>query len=350
MNDSSAHGFTWVAVASLTLATFCWGAAFPVAAPVLQHMDPITLALCRYGIAAPLFLALLAWREGAARLSPQGHGWRLLGLGTLGFAGFNLLMFQGVNLSRPEFGAIVMALQPLIAGLIHWARSGRRPATRSFIALGVAIVGVVMLTTDGQPARLAGQVSLLPILMMITGGTCWVLYSMGAAAFPGWSPLRYTALSSTGGVLGIVIIALVFGAAGALHIPDAARFVSLLPALSFLVLPSAVIAVLCWNQGLRHVGTQSGMLFINLIPLTALAVGVARGHTLGAGELFGAALILASLAINQLERRPAAPATASRRHWTAALSRVPDQGRLRRSACTTTSPYSAGSSSAKPLL
>lgn len=300
----------WRAALFLSIATVLWGAAFPVSKGVLGYMDPICMALWRYGIAAPVFLGLLAWREGPAMLRPEGASWRLIGLGTLGFAGFNLLMFYGVSLSRPEFGAIVMALQPLIAVLIGWARSGQRPPARSFIALAVAVLGVLLLTTDGHPARLLEQAALLPTLMMIAGGTCWVFYSMGAAAFPGWSALRYTALSGTGGAIGLGVICLVVAAAGGLRAPQLAQLPGLAPALLFLILPAAVIAVLCWNQGVSQLGAQRGMLFINLVPLTALAIGVLRGHPLGAGETAGALLVLASLFINQLNlrRKPAANA------------------------------------------
>jgi len=315
---SSDHAPAWRAILFLSLATVLWGAAFPVSKSVLTSMDPICMAIWRYGIAAPVFLGVLAWREGFTALRPEGGLWRLVGLGTLGFAGFNLLMFYGVEMSRPEFGAIVMALQPLIAVLIQWARSGERPATRSFVALAIAVLGVVLLTTDGHPARLTEHAAALPTLMMIAGGTCWVLYSMGAAAFPHWSPLRYTALSSTGGALGLGAIWLLVGAAGGLRMAPTSQLPELAPALLFLILPAAVIAVLCWNQGIRQFGAQRGMLFINLVPLTALAVGVLRGHGLGSGELAGAVLVLASLLVNQLGSRrkplsrPLCPATATR--------------------------------------
>lgn len=317
--SSAAPASAWRAVLFLSLATMLWGAAFPVSKFVLESMDPICMAIWRYGIAAPVFLALLVWREGLAALKPEGAFWRLVGLGTLGFAGFNLLMFYGVGMSRPEFGAIVMALQPLIAVLIQWGRSGRRPATSSFVALAIAVLGVVLLTTGGHPARLLEHAALLPTLMMIAGGTCWVLYSMGATAFPHWSPLRYTALSSTGGAIGLGTIWLLVNAAGGLRIPDASQLLALAPALLFLILPAAVLAVLCWNQGIRQFGAQRGMLFINLIPLTALVVGVVRGHVLDTGELVGAVLVLASLLVNQLGARSKpvsavlCPATATRR-------------------------------------
>lgn len=297
-------------VIALVCATAIWGAMFPIAKLILKDMDALTMTLLRYGIAAPVFLLLLARSEGWSALRPQTSIWPLIGLGTLGFAGFNLLMFYGIAQTKPEHGAVVMALQPLIAAMILWARSGQPPAARSFAALALAIVGVVLLVTDGDVARLAQHAAVLPTLMMITGGTCWVLYSTGAQRYPGWSPLRYTALTASGGVIALSVLWLIVGASGKLRIPEAAALVTLLPSLAYITVLAAFFAVLCWNQGIRAVGAQNGMLFINVVPLTALVVGLLRGQEFGMWELVGAVLVLASLVLNQLKlakRTPAMP-------------------------------------------
>ncbi len=291
------------ATSALLFATVIFGATFPISKFILANMDALSMTLLRYGIAAPLFLLILAWREGTAALRPAGRSGQLFALGALGFAGFNLFMFYGVTLSRPEFGAIVMALQPLIAVLIGWARSGRRPAASSFIALILALLGVVLLSTDGHIARLAEHAALLPILMMILGGACWVLYSMGMASFPGWSPLRYTALSSSGGAVFLLLAWWGAHSLGFVRLPQPADWPALAPALLFVVLVGAVLAVLSWNMGIRAIGAQNGMLFINIVPLTALTVAVLRGQHFGLWELLGAALVLLSLLCNQLANR-----------------------------------------------
>lgn len=287
----------------LVLATGIWGAMFPISKHLLANMDPISMTLMRYGIAAPIFLALLYFREGRASLSLEGRGWRLLGLGTLGFVGFNLLMFYGVGLSKPEHGAVVMALQPLIASLIAWARTGDRPAAKTYVSLAVAVLGVALLVTDGDLAGLAAHASLLPILMMITGGTSWVLYSGGAARFTGWSPLRYTALSASAGVVALVMLWLIVGAAGGLRLPSVAVLPELLPSMIYVTALAAFLAVLCWNAGVRGLGVQNGVLFVNMVPLTALLVGVLQGKHFGAWELVGAAMVLGSLFITQYRGR-----------------------------------------------
>ncbi|HSD37285.1 MAG TPA: DMT family transporter [Rhodocyclaceae bacterium] len=304
------------AISALVLATIIWGAMFPVAKLILHDMDALTMTLLRYGIAAPIFLLMLAWREGWGALRPQSTSglsvWPVIGLGALGFAGFNLLMFYGIAQTKPEHGAVVMALQPLIAAMILWVRSGKRPVARSFVALALAIAGVVLLVTDGEVTRLAEHAAVIPTLMMIAGGTCWVLYSTGAARYPNWSPLRYTALTSTGGVLVLGLLWLIVGAAGGLRIPSASAMPGLLPALAYITVLAAFLAVLCWNNGIRGIGAQNGMLFINVVPLTALVVGLLRGHPFGAWELVGAALVLLSLVLNQVslpQRRAAVAGT-----------------------------------------
>lgn len=292
------------AMLSLATATVIWGAMFPVSKYLLGEMDALTMTLLRYGAAAPLFLLLLAQQEGWGSLRPGRPLLPLIALGGIGFAGFNLLMFFGISQSKPEHGAIVMALQPLIAAMILWVRSGQRPAAHSFAALALAIAGVLLLVTDGHLSRLAEDAAVIPTLMMVAGGASWVLYSMGAARYPEWSPLRYTALTASGGALVIAVLWVIAAFAGGVQVPQAAsRWLELGPALTYMTLLAALLAVLNWNRGIRAIGAQNGMLFINLVPLTALLVGVARGHAFGRYELVGALLVLGSLVLNQVGGR-----------------------------------------------
>jgi drug/metabolite transporter (DMT)-like permease len=76
---------------------------------------------------------------------------------------------------------------------------------------------------------------------------------------------------------------------------------ALLPALAYITVFAAFLAVLCWNTGIRGIGAQNGMLFINVVPLTALVVGLLRGQPFGTWELVGAALVLVSLILNQVK-------------------------------------------------
>jgi len=70
---------------------------------------------------------------------------------------------------------------------------------------------------------------------------------------------------------------------------------------------SSVLAVLAWNAGMREVGAANGMLFINFVPVTAFAIGIAQGHRFHAIELLGATLVVGALIANTLIARRSAP-------------------------------------------
>src|SRR5215207_2569050 len=92
---------TFAVLPSLTAAV-AWGAMFPIAAVALERVDPFSLTAIRYGMAAVVFLALLAAIEGKRALRTEGRGLELFVLGSLGFAGFNLLSYAGLEHTHPQ--------------------------------------------------------------------------------------------------------------------------------------------------------------------------------------------------------------------------------------------------------
>jgi drug/metabolite transporter (DMT)-like permease len=81
--------------------------------------------------------------------------------------------------------------------------------------------------------------------------------------------------------------------------------------LVYLSLVGGVMAVLAWNAGIGILGPANGVLFINLLPITAFAIGVAQGHRFGASEIAGVLMVIGALVINNVATRApiAAPAT-----------------------------------------
>src|SRR5437867_3830111 len=171
----------------LLLAATAWGGLFPVAMVTLPVLDPFHMTAIRYGISAILFLALLAIAEGPRSLRLEGRGLRAAMYGTSGFAGLGLLVFEGLEHSRPEHGAIIMATQPLIAAVVAWLLRGARPARTTLMFLGVALVGVLLVVTKGHFAGLFAGGTGLGDALMFLGAVSWVIYTLGAADFPSWS-------------------------------------------------------------------------------------------------------------------------------------------------------------------
>jgi drug/metabolite transporter (DMT)-like permease len=289
----------------LLIATVTWGAMFPLAKPALAVMDPYWLTLLRYVPAGLVFLLLLAVTEGRNALRLEGRFFLLFALGTLGFAGFNLLAFTGLAHSRPEHAAVIMALMPMLTVLLNWGLRGVRPQGFTLAAITVAFVGVFLVITGGHPQTAFGGGAALWDLLFLAGGCCWVSYTLGAQLFPAWSPLRYTAITGVLGAVALAGITLTMTWSGTLQMPTVATVVSLRWIFLYLIVLGALIAVLSWNSGIRMLGPVNGVLFFNVVPLTTFTYGVLNGEPLRAVEVAGAALVMAGLVANNLYlRRP----------------------------------------------
>lgn len=289
-------------IALLALTAISWGGMFPVAKAALATIDGFYLTLLRYGLASIILLGILAKVEGLRAFALEGHGGRLFFYGSMGFAGFSILAFVGLAHSKAEHGAIIMALMPLITVLLTWAIKGVTPSRVTFLCIAAALAGVALVVTRGDLGALDGG-ALLPDLLILAGAASWVVYTLGAASVPGWSALRYTALSAALGTVTIVIVTALATAVGVITAPTLDAVWSVRNEIAYLVLIAAVLAVFSWNIGIKLLGPINGVLFINLVPITAFAIGLAQGRAFGQAELAGAGLTIAALIVNNLNSR-----------------------------------------------
>lgn len=291
-------------------ATLAWGAMFPIAAHVLRRVDPVNLTALRYGVATVGFVAILWFVEGRGALRFEGRFVSLFALGTIGFAGFNLLGYLGLQHTEPQNAAIIVSTMPLATAVVRWARYGERPARITVAAIVVALAGAGLVVTRGQLSTGWG----LGDLYVFAGMLGWVLYTSGAANHPELSPLRYTALSAIGGTISILVIAAALDVSGVLSLPSAGDLGAEWPGIAFVVVFGALIAVIAWNAGVKRLGAANAALFMNLVPVTAFAIRIGGGYRPVAVELIGATLVIAALAGSNLalRRRPGRAARANR--------------------------------------
>jgi drug/metabolite transporter (DMT)-like permease len=114
-----------VGVVCATFTAVVWGGQFGVGKSALCAGRFILADDHAVRGAAVLMLVLLAvCRIGA--LLPQGRLRQLALLGTLGFAGFNLLAYTGLEHARPESASLIVALAPLLTALVLWVRERPR--------------------------------------------------------------------------------------------------------------------------------------------------------------------------------------------------------------------------------
>jgi drug/metabolite transporter (DMT)-like permease len=279
---------------------------FPIALVTLSSLDPFHMTAIRYGITAIILLVLLTAVEGRDALRLEGKVARLALLGSFGFAGLGMFLFVGLQHSRPEHGGIIMATQPLIAAVVAWLLKGTRPARSTLGFLGIALAGVVLVITKGHFAGLFDGGTGWGDLLMFFGAVSWIIYTLGAAEFPSWSPLRYTALTCVLALPTIFGITLAATASGYVATPTGAAVASVGWELAYIIGVASVLGVLSWNAGNKMLGATNGVLFINFVPITVFAIRIAQGHHFTPIEFVGAALVIGALIGNNIAtKRPA---------------------------------------------
>lgn len=290
------------------LATVSWGAMFPVMTHALTRIDPFNFTTLRYGIAGIAFALLLLFREGLPAFRLKDERWGLAWLfGTLGFAGFGFLVFLGQHLAGPGgalTASIMMATMPMLGLLTIWALKKVRPRASTFGFILLSFSGVVLVIADGNvSAVLHSPASLTANLLLIAGALCWVLYTIGGSSFPGWSPLRYTTLTTLLGMTSVVATDLLLMETGLITVPDAAAVTAVIPHLLYMALIAGLMAVLCWNIGNRIITPTNGVLFMDVVPVTAFIVSALNGVVPTQVQIAGAALTATALVLNNLSQR-----------------------------------------------
>ncbi|OWQ85306.1 hypothetical protein CDN99_22500 [Roseateles aquatilis] len=302
------------AVLAMLFAAVSWGSLFLVGKPVLGRLDPVWFTALRYLLASTV-MAVLLWRFGDrpwAKL--RAHWGRLTGLGVLGYGFFGVLVLEGLKLSLPSHGAVLMATMPLTTLLLRWLLDGHRPGLGLAGAAVLALGGVVMVSgvigrADGPPHVLLGDA------LTLLGTLGWVLYTRGAARLPGFSPLEYSGLTALAALPWQVLFALAATAAGWSAAPAWQDLPPVAPHLLYVAAVPTVAAVLAFNYGVRQLGASRGTLFLNGVPVSALLMSVALGQHPAAQEWMGAALVIAALTLStraSASSPAAAPAASSR--------------------------------------
>lgn len=279
------------AITALLFATTAWGSLFLTAKPITAQLDPAWFTLVRYTLATALLAVLvhLLGERPWAKLRRHALRHSLVGLG--GYGLFSILVFHGLRLSLPSHGSVIMATMPFTTLALRWALDGQRPPLRAVAGAALALAGVA---TVANLVGQAGDVNarmLLGDAITLAGTLGWVLYTRAAARLPDHSPLEYTALTAVAALPWLALGTGLATLAGVIDAPSPELLAGLAPKLAYIALVPTVAAALAFNAGVRRLGAPMGTLFLNMVPVSVIAVHAAMGHAPHANEIAGAALV-----------------------------------------------------------
>jgi len=285
--SQSMTGLDWLCLIALSI---LWGGSFLFAKVAVAAIPPLTLVLLRVALAALALLVVL--RIAGLRLPATPRTW-------LDFAGMGILnnlipfglIFQGQTEIGAGLAAVINGMTPFWTALFARA-AGIEPLPGSKLA-GIAI-GIAGLAVMIGPAALAGLDASVMAQIAVVGATI----SYGCAGVFGRRFRTLPPLVSATGQLSassilILPVALLVDRPWSLPVPGAEVVLSVVA----LALLSTALAYILFFRVLASAGATNVMLVTQLVPVSAMLLGVAvLGETVTDRQLLGLALIAVGFA------------------------------------------------------
>ena len=145
------------------------------------EMGPLLITLLRYIIAAA-FLGILVWqrRDIGLRIGEASGSDKLclFLLGTFGVVGYHFFFFSSLRYTAVANSAIINAFNPVVTGFLAAVVLKEKLALRNYAGGAIAILGVLVLLTNGNLAALLQLQFNKGDLLMLCAVLCWACYSI----------------------------------------------------------------------------------------------------------------------------------------------------------------------------
>ena len=279
------------------LAVCIWSGNTIITKAASGAIEPAAIAFYRWVLAVLVmtpFLGREAWRQRAAIAA----NWpRLMLLGALGMAMYQGLAYEAAHTTSAVNMGVTVALMPLISACLSSLLAGERLTATRIGGGVVSLLGLVVLSAHGDPAKLLnGSLHIGDALMLIavaSNALYGVLLKRWALPLSTWAQLYVQAAFGS-------LILLPFWLAA----PASPLTAQNLPMVIYAGLLASIGAPFMWMNAIRHLGAPRSALFANLIPLlVALAAWALLGEQLHAYHALAGALVLTGVAWGQRSGR-----------------------------------------------
>jgi drug/metabolite transporter (DMT)-like permease len=311
------------AVAALTVAGLLWGSTVPLSRLALEWLGPGWLTAARFGLAAPVLLAVAR-----PRLRPA-FTLMVLASGVVGYGGSVIAQNAGIARTSVTHAALLLGALPALVAVIAalWHHAVARPVAWVGFAVSLAGVGLVTVGGGGGGATLGGDGLVLVSLLLSATFTV-----AQARLLPGRDPLAVTAVQFLGAALGALAFSVI--TEGRPAIPAGSGPVL---AVGALAVGGTLVPYTLFAYGQARVSAEIAGAFFNLEPMVGAAAGaVIFGDPIGPAQVTGGAAILAGIGLSSL------PLVAGSRGRSSRVRTGEARLRLRRCAHRSLAPVSPG--------
>ncbi len=282
-------GFTDVL---LLLTAVIWAINFSVVKYATTVIPPLAFTTMRVMIAT-VILGVIALSLDRPKIS-RGIWVRLLLLGVIGHAVYQLLFVNGVARTRAGNAALIVAAAPGFISLASQWRGIERLQRKTLAGIMLSIVGVsLVILGSTRPAAGSGNATMAGTILVFCGVLAWVAYTVGLQPYTKqMSGIQLSAITMVGGA--VPLIAVTFRDVLAVDWSRVGR--SGWIALLYSSVGAMVMGYYFWYRGLRTLGPTRTAVYSNIQPLIALiAAWVMLGEMPTHWQIVGAATIVTGI-------------------------------------------------------
>lgn len=296
MHSPASAGHARRGVLLLAATGVLWGSGGLVVRLLVDRGEPVAaIAFWRFvstGVVLVFALGSAGWR-GLVRQARRPA--RLLAVALSSLA-FQLLYFYAVrDIGVAVATLIALGIAPVTLTCTEALAARARPAGRTLAALGLALVGLVLVTAFGAPSPQSAPRPLAGVVEAVGSGLAY-------AAATGWSVvlsrrLGPSAIIFSTSAIGVVVLVPIVAASG-WHVPSSAPTVA---GVLWLAVVVTVIAYGLFYAGLRSTPGSVAMILTLLEPVTAVVLAaVLLGELLTLGNVVGGVLLLGAVVVLSL--------------------------------------------------
>jgi drug/metabolite transporter (DMT)-like permease len=280
-------------VAALFAAVLLWGGSFAAMRLSVQAMSPWSVMWLRMVIALAVILPF------AGRLKTDAYrrgDWKRLAPMVL-FQPCLYFLFESnaLCLTTSSQAGVISASVPIMVAVGAWMMLGEPLGGRTLAGLFLSVAGVAVLSLSGNSDQAAAHPLLGNLLELAAMACAAVNMIMVKQLCDRYNPWLLTAIQVFAGTLffspGLVLL---------LREPGVVWTTPLVLSIVFLGALVTLGAFGLYNWGMSHVPASRASVFINLVPVTAVAIGwMAMGESLSGAQCVAAAAVVIGVGISQ---------------------------------------------------
>lgn len=265
------------ATLALLVVTAIWGSTFFIIKDAVTTIDPIDFLAVRFAVAA-LIPAAIFWRR-LRRLSATQ--WQI-GLALGGLYGLaQIVQTVGLQTTAASVSGFITGTYVVLTPIMMWIAFKARLNVRTWVAVGLALAGLAVLSLTGLGNGGVGEA------LTLVGAT---LYAVHIVLLDRWSRSMDAMSLAIVQLIGVALTTGFLGLPGGYHVPADAKVWG---AIAYTAIMAGIVTMLLQTWAQRHITPTRVALLMTFEPVfaSAFAIGLG-GETITIRLVAGGALIL----------------------------------------------------------